>query len=488
VAWDAEDDSDAAVWADPAVRPLRVRVLGSDQAPVGGVPVTVLAKGGSSLVLAGPKMTNAEGRVRFPIDVSMEQQHEILVAARAIPGRAAESAVKVAVDQAADVTLVVETGIRGLIHVVDPDGRPVEAARVRKAILGEPAPESGPSGDLLSRAFAEATPRATRVRGGFELVGLAAPEEFTLVVSAPGYAPVYQPVRVPPHASNPHTIDVRLLTRTSVVRFELLPPAEIARERLAFSCHRVGAAGLVLAAGFDEVPAQQSPQFALEVSPEDPQRLELCAWVDGRIHASGELDVPGLREGEVLDAGRIRLEVLPVVLAGRVVDQDHSPLANATVEAIGRGRSRDLAATTGKDGGFLLRAPSGRGPYQVSAHAVGRVSEKVAGVSDPALDLRFVLEPSGALQGSVLLPAGIESDRISVRAATDGRSPFTTTLLPGGSFLLAGLPRGVYTVVIDGAGIHPIRVSDVVVNPPETTKDGRLDRLRPRAVAGQGQP
>jgi hypothetical protein len=104
------------------------------------------------------------------------------------------------------------------------------------------------------------------------------------------------------------------------------------------------------------------------------------------------------------------------------------------------------------------------------------------------LDLRLVLEQSGAIQGSILGGGGLDLERISVRATTDGRTPCTTTPLPGGSFVLTGLARGVYTVVIEGADIHPVRVTDVVVTPPETTRDGRLDRLRPRILSGQGQP
>jgi hypothetical protein len=410
-----------------------------------------------------------------------------VVAARAIPGAAATASLKVSLEQAADVTLVVETGVRAAIQVVDADGRPIDSGvRIRKAILGDAAPETGPRADLLARVFAETTPRATRGPAGRELVGLQSPDEFTLIVSAPNFAPVYQPVRVPAQARSPYPIEVKLETRTSVVRFDLAIPPGIDADKSAFSCHRVEASGVVLAAGVDEVPAQKSPQFSVEVPPNDPQRLEVCAWVDGRIQASAEVEVPALREGEVLDAGKVRLEALPVVLAGHVVDQDQGPLPNATVEAIGRGRMRDLAATTGADGAFTLRAPAGRGPYQVSAHAAGRVSEKIA-VAEPALDLRFVLEPCGTIQGSVI-PGSFDAERVSVRAVIEGRSPFATTLAKNGTFILGGLPRGVYTVLIDGGGIQPIRVTDVVVNPPETTRDGRLDRLRPRVSGGQGQP
>lgn len=483
------DDPDQAAWADPAVRPLRVRVVGKDDLPAAGVPVVVLARDDRGAPLAGPKYTNADGRVRFPIDPAMERGQEIIVAARACPGHASMATVQVAVDQAADVALVVETGVRGLVHAVDPEGRLIAAgARVRKAILGDPVPESGPRGEVLAAVFGETTCRGIRTSAGFELVGLCAPEDFTLVVAAAGFAPVYQQVHVPLGARAPFLIDVKLEKRTSLARFEAVPPVDFAREAAQFSCHRIEGEGIVLAAGIDDVPAQKSTVFDLEVAPNDAQRIEVCGWLDGAVVASADVDVPALREGEVFDAGTIRLESLPVVLSGRVVDQDQGPLANATIEAIGRGRTRDLATITACDGAFFLRAPAGRGPYQVSAHAKGRVSERLAGVVEPARDLRFVLEQSGAIQGNVIPPAGVDPDRISVRAIVDGRSPFATSPKSGGTFVLSGLPRGVYTVVIDGDDVEQVRITDLVVAPPEITRDGRLERIRLRSRSGQGQP
>ena len=128
-AWDLEDadDPDAAAWVDPAVRPLRVRLTDAQNAAVGGVPVVVLGRGENGPVLAGPKMTNSDGRVRFPIDLAMEQVHDVVVAARAVPGRAATTSVKVGLDRDSDVTLTLDAGIRATIIVLDPEGRPIDA-------------------------------------------------------------------------------------------------------------------------------------------------------------------------------------------------------------------------------------------------------------------------------------------------------------------------------------------------------------------------
>lgn len=490
-AWDPDDgdDPDAAVWADPVVRPLRVRLVTADGSAAFGVPVAVVGKGDGGPILAPPKLTNADGRVRFPIDIAMEQEHEVVIAARAVPGRTATTNVKVALDQTTDVTLTIDGGIRASIQVFDPEGRPIDgAARVRKAILDDAITDAAPHAEFLGQVFGETTPRAIRKPGGLELLGLRTPDDITLFVSAPGFAPVYRRVNVPTEAQSPFMIDVKLEVRTSVVRFDVGVPLALEKERAAFSCHRVEGVGVVLAAGSDDVPAQRDPRFCVDVAPNDAQKLEVCAWLNGRIHASAEIDVPSLREGEVLDVGQVRLEMLPVVLAGHVLDQDQAPLANATIEAIGRGHFRDLAATTGADGAFALRAPSGRGPYQVSAHAAGRVSERMAGVAEPAHDLRFILDPSGSIHGSVLTAGPVDAGAVTVRAVTGGRAPFVTSLQGGGSFALTGLPRGVYTVILDGGGILPMQVTDVVVNPPEATRDGRLDHVRLRARPAQGQP
>ena len=94
-AWDRDDGDDAD--AAGLGRPRRAAAPGPPhRAPsrraVGGVPVVVLGTGENGPVLAGPKMTNSEGRVRFPIDLAMEQEHEVVVAARAVPGRAGDDA------------------------------------------------------------------------------------------------------------------------------------------------------------------------------------------------------------------------------------------------------------------------------------------------------------------------------------------------------------------------------------------------------------
>ena len=99
-----------------------------------------------------------------------------------------------------------------------------------------------------------------------------------------------------------------------------------------------------------------------------------------------------------------------------------------------------------------------------------------------------MLEPRGSIQGHAVRSGDIDAERVSVRAVTSGRAPFVTTLQSDGSFILGGLPRGVYTVTLDGGGTQAVRVSDVLVNPPEVTRDGRLERLRLRGGAMTGQP
>jgi hypothetical protein len=294
-------------------------------------------------------------------------------------------------------------------------------------------------------------------------------------------------VSVPREAHDGLPIDVRLGARTSFVRFELVPPTELGSRAVSFSCRRIDVSKPVNPIGVDEVPPQSAPGFTLELMPDAPQRLEAHAWADGQICALAELEIPALREGEDFDAGRVPLTMLPIALGGVVVDQDQRPLAGAVVDVVGRG-STDCAVTTGEDGRFIVRAPSGRGFYQVSAHATGRASETVEQVPEGTLDLRFVLDLSGSIRGAVAAVPGLDPARVSIRVVTAGRAPMTTGLRADGTFEIGGLPRGVYTVTIEGEGIEPIRVADVVVHPPRTTCDGRLELLRPKVATGPRQP
>ena len=309
--------------------------------------------------------------------------------------------------------------------MLDPEGRSVNAvARVRRAILDDGAAETGPRADLLTRVFGETTPRALRRPAGFELVGLRTPDDLGLIVSAPGFAPVYTTVRVPAQPQSPFPIEVKLETRTSLVRFEAGVPAGLDKDQAAFSCHRVETSGIIVAAGSDEVPAQRSPPLcgrgASERRPAAPG-LRLGRRQDPGFRRGRRA---GPAEGEVLEVGQVRVEMLPVVLAGRVVDQDEGPLANATVEAIGVGRFRDLATTTGADGGFALRAPAGPGALP------GERARRREGVREDRGRIGSHARPSVHARAERIDPGprgpcrgDIDAERVSVRAVYlgDGR-------------------------------------------------------------------
>ena len=381
------DDPDATAWLDPAIHPLRVRLVDANQAPVGGVPVFVLGAGEGGPVLAGPKTTNADGRVRFPIDLAMEQEHDVVVAARAVPGRAATAPAKVALDRESEVTLTIDAGIRASIQVLDPEGRSVNAvARVRRAILDDGAVETGPRADLLTRVFSETTPRALRRPAGFELVGLRTPDDLGLIVSAPGFAPVYTTVRVPAQALS-HRSRSRSSSRRGRASCGSRPayPSGLDKDQAAFSCHRV------------ETPGSSSRREATRCRPSAvPASRSRCL----RTTRSGSRSSRGSTAGSRLPA---RSTCRPCERARfSRSDRSASRCSRSSSPGASSTRTKDRSPTRRSkpsawagsaisrrrpdaDGGFALRAPAGRGPYQVSAHAAGRVSEKVAGVSDPAL-------------------------------------------------------------------------------------------------------
>ncbi len=270
-----------------------------------------------------------------------------------------------------------------------------------------------------------------------------------------------------------------------MVVFRAAPPAGF--DGFAFGARFVDDVEVLAVAGADDRPTQTSPSFRRETPTGQARRLRVDAYATGVAVASAEVEVPALRAGETLDLGTIKLDPVRVVLAGRVVDADERPVLGAAVEALPSGAAAPLATSTDSDGAFSIKGLFGRGPYQVAAHAPGRATGRLDVVAEGTVDLRLMLEAAGAVEGRVLAPRGVLREHLRVRALRADRAPAATTPLADGTFKLSGLPVGVYVLVVDGPGIEALRLGDVVVTPPETTKDDRLMRLEPRA-APRGEP
>jgi hypothetical protein len=488
-ALEANDDPDlpdASIVA--GVQALTVAVVDFADRPVAGVPVVLLGGRADATTLAGPKYTGSAGRARFPIDVALERESDVVVAARAIPGGAVWTTTKAALDRPADVTLKIDAGLAASVRLLEPEGGVYAGrARVRKVVVDEPAPETGERGLQLTAAFREASPRSIRVGDAHLFVGLVPGESFTLYGWAPGFEPAFLPVQVPEQPARPLPIEATLGRRLAAVTFVAATPEVGDAAEVSYGCRAATEHELVVLSGADDLPSQRAPEFRREVAPGAAQRLRVDAYRGGASIAAAEFDVPALRPGETFDAGRILLAPLGVVLAGRVTDLEERPLPGAAVEALPAGDARELTAETDAAGRFVLRGLTGRGPYQVAAHAKGRVAERRADVAEGATDLRIALEPAGAVVGGVVLPAGTSPDRVRVRALRNDRAPTATSLAADGTFRLSELASGVYVLVIDGPEIQPLRVGAVVVAAPETNSEDRLRNLAP-LPAQRGQP
>ncbi|HYC76456.1 MAG TPA: carboxypeptidase regulatory-like domain-containing protein [Planctomycetota bacterium] len=477
---DAFDDPEAAdAWTDPAVRPLTVTVVDLEGRPTPGVPVRVASARLDGPVLATPRTTRRDGRVRIPIDLAMDREGEVVVAARVRPGAAAWTAVRVDLSRAADAVLRLDAGAAATLRLTAPDGEPyVGPARIGRVIVDDPPPETGERGAQLTAAFGEAVPRAVRCGDGFVLAGFAPGERATLGVQAHGYEPVFTPIQAP-EGGGSWPLEIRLGRRMAAVIALATPPA--AEGPWAFGHREIDhdPEEVLVAAGADEAPLQASPEIRRDVVPGRPHRLRIDGYRGGVAEAAAEFDVPALAAGEVFHVGAVTLAPLATVLSGRVADPEDRPVAGAVVEALPRGAGRESVAHTDAAGAFRVRGLPGRGPYAVGAHAPGRVSARAEDVPEGATDVKLVLEPAGGIEGRVQLPAGVDAERVRVRALRADRAPAATSLRDDGGFLLGDLPGGVYVLVIDGPGLRTLRVADVVVAPPEITRDDRLARLRP---------
>ena len=480
---DPDDPDQPDTWADPAIKPLTVLVVDLEDRPLGGVPVIVLGAATDGGTVAGPKLTRRDGRARFPVDLALEREGDLIVAARAMPGAAAFAPVSVTLGHASDVRLKVDPGLVAAVRVLDPEGLPFQGtARVRKIVMEDPPPEAGPRGPQLTAALSETTPRAVREGDRYLLPGLRVREEFLLFAAAPGFASTVSSVEAPEHPPKPWSLETRLGGRCGAVVFRALPPAGF--EGWAFGARFVDDVEMLAVAGADDRPTQTSPAFRRDTPIGQARRLRVDAYATGVAVASAEVDVPALRAGETLDLGSIKLDPVRVVLAGLVVDSDDRPVEGATVEALPYGAAAPLATVTDAAGTFSLKGLLGRGPYHVAAHAPGRATGRLDVVAEGSVDLRLMLEAAGAIEGRVFAPEGVLRAHLRVRALRADRAPLATTPSADGAFKLTGLPAGVHVVIVDGPGIEPLRVGDVVVTPPETTKDDRLMRLEPRAPSG----
>jgi len=255
------------------------------------------------------------------------------------------------------------------------------------------------------------------------------------------------------------------------------------------------------------------------VSDRRPLVLEntlLCA--DGTDSPASQAHLGSLRASlkGVLDLGDVRLELLPLVAAGRVVDSSGRGIYWTTVRTYmkvnrwGRPYSPEdgeehqwfvvnpLQVQTNKEGKFEIRGEVEPGEYVLIASEEKHLdSDRVAFVPGDE-EVEIVLHQDGAVAGSILLDEGVPPSWFEVEVELIAGLVLEPGLLGGGqppqsrvrddaSFQLAGLPAGPSRFHLRPWGNEQslITVDDVLIAPGGVTRDQRLQQIDLRGLVRQ---
>ncbi|HWN69499.1 MAG TPA: carboxypeptidase regulatory-like domain-containing protein, partial [Haliangium sp.] len=232
-----------------------------------------------------------------------------------------------------------------------------------------------------------------------------------------------------------------------------------------------------------ELGATSGPDGAFALRAVPPGRLVLQAEAEGHapspavaVTVSGE---PGGRRENVV----LRLTA-PAPLAGRVVDEQGAGIAGATVRALRPMSQITLpSATTDAQGRFeVMLAP---GPVDVTATAPGFAPGRASGIAASSQAVVVTLARGGAIAGVVtgggqpdVQPLRHFTVHVVQRAAPSGapgaRIDFweqgMRVVSPDGSYRVADLAPGRYSVTAAAPGLAPVEQPDVVVAPGRETR------------------
>ena len=172
-------------------------------------------------------------------------------------------------------------------------------------------------------------------------------------------------------------------------------------------------------------------------------------------------------------------------VAGRVTDAGGEPIAGATVRIAETG----LSTQSGADGSYELPHPAGSYALEVSAFGyVARSLPVVLAANEVTqLDVALALADVGAVNGTIT-SAGDLSPQAEPGTPLVGATvrlvghPRTATTAEDGSYTLANVEPGTYTLEVEAAGHVRFLVEGVVVTAGETTR--RDVRLRSSPKVG----
>ncbi|MCB9591329.1 MAG: carboxypeptidase regulatory-like domain-containing protein [Sandaracinaceae bacterium] len=179
-----------------------------------------------------------------------------------------------------------------------------------------------------------------------------------------------------------------------------------------------------------------------------------------RVHAEGHGTV--VRSGVEPDGQRLRITMDRVgSIAGRVIREDGTPEAEATVVIAGSGIWPARSTQADAEGRFRIPGVP-PGTYEARAHSGSLVAEPRRGIEvepDTRAFFTFTLRPGAVLTGIIRdsdTDRGIEGAEITVSAESLDVAPRATTSDAEGHFRIAGIPFGPQRVSVYAEGYVPV--------------------------------
>jgi len=386
------------------------------------------------------------------------------------------------------------------VRLVHPDGEPARASALAKASWSAPGVEEqeGPIGVTLVEGVGRLFPVALGLEVSLEIESLqdsdlARTERFA-GPRAPGEVVLREVevelgTRLVARVLDPDGVPFR--DRSVRVVRNLLTPEDWDRGARLL---RTSTAGRLVYEV--EQPAPPGARHWLELSVLD---------VAGHVGHVASVDLPAaLRHGEN-DLGDLRASQPPLVVAGRVLDQDSRPVRGAEVDlfaSTGSGENpdwehlRDLEAFSDREGRFSIRGAVSQDHLRLQASHARYVAGEAADVRRGTRDALLAMRAAGSLSVSFVLDEGVEPGAIRVHARSEETSEsrseqlgdeagVSLSRLAAGPFLLAAIAEDEYVELWNARVLVPPH-DELVLAPVDLR--GRLRTLEVLLTRSDGVP
>ena len=200
-------------------------------------------------------------------------------------------------------------------------------------------------------------------------------------------------------------------------------------------------------------------------------------WNTESVLARGETSHDGHIDEGVLDLGHISLSLLPILLEGRVILEDRSPVPQAMIKTLRRGmtgspQGGETLARTDGDGRYVIRGrPLSLGEGLVVSKE-GYVPEIVEGFREGATGLLTILRRGGEIRGR-LGANGALPDGVTIEVWSGDRL-VAVQRAAGKTFSFRGLAPGTYTLRVVAKGREIGRIEGITMAPGQAADDPRL--------------